>query len=51
MKNKTLAHHYQATKMYKQHYKQSFNPFRLLKSILAVFISGSAPVAHHPRRK
>ncbi len=51
MKNKNLRHHYESAKIYKQYYKPSFSPVRLLRSLFAVFFSGSAIVAHHPKKK
>jgi hypothetical protein len=45
MKNKRIAHAYEEAKIYRQYYKPSLNFFRLLKSVLAVFISGSSPAA------
>jgi hypothetical protein len=51
MKNRNLTHSHQAAKIYRQYYKSSVNPFRLLKSILTVFISGNAAAAStHYRR-
>ncbi len=50
MKNRHLIHHYEATKIYSDYYKPSFNLFRLLKSVLSVLISGSSPAAGHYRR-
>jgi len=46
MKNRNLVHSHQQAKIYRHYYKSSINPFRLLKSILAVFISGTATAAH-----
>lgn len=52
MKNRNLVHAHQQAKIYRHYYKSSVNPFRLLKSILAVFISGSPVAAStHYRRK
>jgi len=52
MKNKNLVHHHESAKIYRHYYKPSLNVFRLLKSVLSVFISGSSPAAgSFPRRK
>lgn len=51
MKNKNIAYSHEQAKIYHNYYKPSLNVFRFMKSILAVFISGSSPAAHHPRRK
>lgn len=45
MKNRNVVYHHQSAKIYRHHYKPSFNIFRLLKSILAIFISGATHVA------
>jgi hypothetical protein len=50
MKNRHLAYHYEAAKIYSNYYKSSFNLWRLLKSVLSVLISGSFPTAGHYRR-
>ena len=50
MKNKKLVHHYQSAKIYRHYYKPSFNFLRLLKAVLAVFISGSSATATPYRR-
>lgn len=52
MKSKHLAHHHEAAKIYRHYYKPSFNFFRLLKSVLSIFISGSsaAATAYHRRK-
>jgi hypothetical protein len=50
MKNKKLTYHYQSAKIYRHHYKPSYNILRLLKTVLAVFIHGSSAattVSHH----
>jgi hypothetical protein len=47
MKNKQrLTHYREEVSIYREHYKPSFNVFRVFKSILGVFISGSGSVAH-----
>jgi hypothetical protein len=52
MKNRNIAYAHEQAKIYHSYYKPSLNIFRLLKSILSIFISGSSPAAHaHPRRK
>lgn len=52
MKNRNLVHSHESAKIYRSYYKSSINPFRLLRSVLAVFISGSGAAAHtHYRRK
>ena len=45
MKNKDLVHYHESARIYRNYYKPSFNVVRLLKSVLAVFISGANPVA------
>lgn len=42
MKNRNLVHAHESARIYKHHYKPSLNVFRLLKSILMVFFSGSS---------
>ncbi|MCX6315912.1 MAG: hypothetical protein NTW29_01370 [Bacteroidetes bacterium] len=51
MKNRRLTHHYEEAKIYRHYYKPSLNFFRLLKSVLSVFISGSAAAATSYHRK
>lgn len=47
MKNKQrLSHYREEVKIYREHYRPSFNVFRVFKSILGVIISGSGSVAH-----
>lgn len=43
MKNKDLVHYHESARIYQNYYKPSFNVFRLLKSVLAIFISGANP--------
>jgi hypothetical protein len=50
MKNRNISHSHEQAKIYHSYYKPSLNPLRLLKSILAVFISGS-PAAASTRRR
>ncbi|MEI9810353.1 MAG: hypothetical protein WDO16_22145 [Bacteroidota bacterium] len=45
MKNKHIVHAHEEAKIYHHYYKPSFNLFRLFKSVLCVFISGSSPAA------
>jgi hypothetical protein len=45
MKNKNIARAHESAKIYRHYYKPSLNIFRLLKSVLSVFISGSSPAA------
>ncbi|HUR64712.1 MAG TPA: hypothetical protein VMZ03_00045 [Chitinophagaceae bacterium] len=42
MKNRKVRRHYQATKIYQQHYRPSYNIFRLLGSVLSMLINGSS---------
>ncbi len=53
MKSTKMRYHTQAAKIYRNHYKPSYNIIRLLKSVLAVFIHGSAAAssAVHHRHK
>jgi len=47
MKNKQrLAHYRDEVRIYRDHYKPSFNMFRFAKSILGVLMYGSSSVAH-----
>jgi len=51
MKNKHLVHHHESAKIYRHYYKPSFSIVRLIKSVLAVIISGTSPAAaNHYRR-
>jgi len=45
MRNRHILHARQEVKIYEDYYKPSINPWRFLKSILGVLISGSSPVA------
>jgi hypothetical protein len=52
MKKRNIVHAHQQAKIYHHHYRPSLNIFRLLKSVLAIFITGSSPSATtYPRRK
>jgi hypothetical protein len=51
MKNKNIAHVHEHAKMYRHYYKPSLNIFRLLKSVLLIFITGSSPAAGSLSRK
>lgn len=47
MKNKQrLTHYREEVRIYRDHYKPSFNMFRFAKSILGVLMYGSTSVAH-----
>jgi hypothetical protein len=47
MKNRNLVYARQEVKMYRDHYRPSFNVLRIMKSILGVLIFGhSTTVAH-----
>lgn len=51
MKNRSLAHHHEAAKIYRHYYKPSLNFFRLFRSVLSVFISGSSAAATSYKRR
>jgi hypothetical protein len=51
MKNKHIVHAHEEAKIYHSYYKPSFNIFRLFKSVLSVFISGSSPAAGSSARR
>jgi hypothetical protein len=51
MKNKNIVHSHEEAKIYRNHYKPSFNLLRFFKSVLSVFISGSSSAASSMRRK
>ena len=51
MRNSQVARHYEAARIYKQYYRHSVNPLRLIKSVLAVLLTGNAPAARHYHRK
>lgn len=51
MKNRNIVHSFEEAKIYHSYYKPSFNLLRVFKSVLSVFISGSAPAAGSYRRK
>lgn len=51
MKNKHIVHAHEEAKIYHAYYKPSFNIFRLVKSILSVFISGTSPAAGNVARR
>ncbi len=53
MKNRDIVHTHESAKIYREYYKPTLNPVRLIKSILVVFISGkgaSAQSFHKERR-
>lgn len=45
MKTRSMRYHVQSAKIYRQHYKPSYNIIRLLKTVVTVFIHGSAAPA------
>ncbi|NOT50914.1 MAG: hypothetical protein HOP10_06530 [Chitinophagaceae bacterium] len=51
MKNKNLRYHYQSAKIYRHYYKSSFNIFRFIRSVFAVFFSNSGLAANHTKTK
>lgn len=53
MKPRSIRYHVQSAKIYRNHYKPSYNIIRLLKTVLTVFIHGSAAAGSvaHPRHK
>lgn len=51
MKNKHLVHYHESARIYRNYYKPSLNIIRLLKSVLAVFISGANPAASEGFRR
>ncbi|HMR92622.1 MAG TPA: hypothetical protein PKC69_09915 [Chitinophagaceae bacterium] len=51
MKNKYISSSFEEAKTYRSYYRPSFNVWLLFKSVLALLISGSSPVAGHHRRK
>jgi hypothetical protein len=51
MKNKHLVHYHESARIYRNYYKPSFNIFRLLKSVLAIVISGGNPAASEGYRR
>ena len=51
MKNKSIVHSHEEAKIYRHYYKPSFNIFRLVKSVLSVFISGTSPAAGSMARR
>jgi hypothetical protein len=51
MKNKTIVHSYEEAKIYRDYYKPSLNIFRLVKSVLCVFVSGTSPAASSTFRR
>jgi hypothetical protein len=52
MKNRNIVHAHEEAKIYHSYYKPSLNIFRLIKSVLCIFISGSSPAANtFSRRK
>ncbi len=51
MKNRNIIHSHEEAKIYHSYYRPSLNIFRLLKSVLCVFISGSSPAASSYSRR
>lgn len=52
MKHKNIVYAHEQAKIYHRYYKPSLNVLRLLRSVLAVVISGSSHVAGgYSRRK
>ncbi len=51
MKNRNLVHAHESARIYQNHYKPSLNLFRLLKSVLMVFVSGSSAASTSYYRK
>lgn len=51
MKNRNLVHHHEAAKIYRHNYKSSVNFIRLMKSVLAVLITGNGHTATSSYRK
>lgn len=51
MKNKNLVHHHEAAKIYRNNYKSSINFIRLMKSVLAVIITGNGQTADNSYRR
>jgi hypothetical protein len=45
MKNKNIVHSNEEARIYRHYYRPSLNIFRLLKSVLSVFVTGSGPAA------
>ncbi|SHF87975.1 hypothetical protein SAMN05444008_11392 [Cnuella takakiae] len=53
MKNRQITHAYNEAKIYKDYYRPSFNPLRLLRSVLTVLLTGNGATAqqHIPGKK
>lgn len=51
MKNKSIVHSNEEARIYRSYYKPSLNIFRLFKSVLCVFVSGSSPAASASYRR
>lgn len=51
MKNKKIIHQLEAARIYRSNYKSSINLIRLVKSVLAVLITGNGLTASHSYRK
>jgi hypothetical protein len=51
MKNKNIVHSHEEARIYRSYYKPSLNLFRLLRSVLSVFVSGSGAAAGNSLRR
>jgi len=51
MKNKHIVHAHEEAKIYHSHYRPSLNIFKIITSVIAVFISGSSPAAGNVARR
>ena len=52
MKNRNIVHSHEEARIYRSYYKPSLNIFRLIRSVLSVFVSGSGAAAgNNVRRK
>ena len=51
MKNNFISHSHESARIYRNHYKPSFNLFKLLFSFLGVLISGQSPAARNRMSK
>lgn len=47
MKNRRIEHSFNEARIYKDYYRPSLNPIRLLRSVLGVLISGNSIAAHN----
>lgn len=53
MKPRRMRYHVESAKIYRRHYRPSYNVIRLLKSVIAVLLHGSSAAVSsaHPRHK